>query len=83
MTTLNNPEQATPKLRFGRMLVYSLASAGLNIFAITIGTWMIYFYAPPPDSGTLQYLPAVWLGSWFSGGHLGCGDRPVHWSFQR
>jgi GPH family glycoside/pentoside/hexuronide:cation symporter len=50
------------KLSFGRISLYSLASAGLNILAITIGTWMIYFYAPPPDSGRVQYLPAALLG---------------------
>jgi GPH family glycoside/pentoside/hexuronide:cation symporter len=50
------------KLPFWRISVYSLASAGLNIMAITISTWMIYFYAPPPDSGRTQYLPAALLG---------------------
>ena len=34
-----------------RILLYSLASAGLNILSITVGTWLLYFYAPPPDSG--------------------------------
>ena len=49
---------STPKkLGFGRIALYSMASAGLNILAITIDTWILYFYAPPPDSGRPQYLP--------------------------
>jgi glycoside/pentoside/hexuronide:cation symporter, GPH family len=56
---------ATPaprKLSFGRIALYSMASAGLNILAITIDTWLLYFYAPPPDSGRPQYLPLALIG---------------------
>jgi GPH family glycoside/pentoside/hexuronide:cation symporter len=51
-----------PTLPFWRKALYSSASAGLNILAITIGTWLLYFYAPPPDSGRPVYLPAVTIG---------------------
>jgi GPH family glycoside/pentoside/hexuronide:cation symporter len=40
-----------------------MASAGLNILAITIDTWLLYFYAPPPDSGRTQYLPMALIGT--------------------
>src|SRR5512137_1049205 len=50
------------KLTFGRIALYSMASAGLNILAITIDTWLLYFYAPPPDSGRPQYLPVALIG---------------------
>jgi GPH family glycoside/pentoside/hexuronide:cation symporter len=50
------------KLTFGRIALYSMASAGLNILAITIDTWLVYFYAPPPDSGRPQYLPIALIG---------------------
>jgi len=50
------------KLSFGRIVLYSMASAGLNILAITVSTWLLYFYAPPPDSGRTAYLPAALLG---------------------
>lgn len=50
------------KLGFGRIALYSMASAGLNILAITIDTWLIYFYAPPVDSGRPQYLPMALIG---------------------
>jgi GPH family glycoside/pentoside/hexuronide:cation symporter len=45
-----------------RILLYSSASAGLNIVSITAGTWLLYFYAPPPDSGRVQYLPITLVG---------------------
>jgi GPH family glycoside/pentoside/hexuronide:cation symporter len=50
------------KLTLGRTLLYSAASAGLNIMSITASTWILYFYAPPPDSGRVQYLPAALVG---------------------
>jgi GPH family glycoside/pentoside/hexuronide:cation symporter len=50
------------KLPFWRVALYSSASAGLNILGITISTWLLYFYAPPPDSGRITYIPAVTLG---------------------
>jgi GPH family glycoside/pentoside/hexuronide:cation symporter len=59
---MTTTEKKSKNLPFWRISVYSLASAGLNILAITISTWMLYFYAPPPDSGRTQYLPAAMLG---------------------
>jgi GPH family glycoside/pentoside/hexuronide:cation symporter len=50
------------KLPFGRIALYSLASLGLNILGITIGTWMLYFYVPPADSGRPTYIPAALFG---------------------
>lgn len=50
------------KLPFWRVALYSSASAGLNILAITVSTWLLYFYAPPPDSGRPTYMPAVTMG---------------------
>ncbi len=50
------------KLPLRRILLYSSASIGLNIMAITVSTWLLYFYAPPPDSGRPQYLPVTLVG---------------------
>jgi GPH family glycoside/pentoside/hexuronide:cation symporter len=50
------------KLPFWRVALYSSASAGLNILGITISTWLLYFYAPPPDSGRPTYIPALTMG---------------------
>ena len=52
----------TKKLTLGRTLAYSSASAGLNIMGITVGTWLLYFYAPPADSGRTAYLPITLVG---------------------
>ena len=50
------------KLPFWRVALYSSASAGLNVLGITISTWLLYFYSPPPDSGRTTYMPAVTMG---------------------
>ncbi|MFZ5912201.1 MAG: MFS transporter [Chloroflexota bacterium] len=52
----------TRKLPFWRIALYSSASAGLNILAITLDTWILYFYAPPLDSGRTAYLPIGLIG---------------------
>lgn len=50
------------KIPFGRVALYSMASLGLNILGITIGTWILYFYVPPADSGRPAYIPAALFG---------------------
>jgi GPH family glycoside/pentoside/hexuronide:cation symporter len=50
------------QLTMKRTLLYSSASAGLNIMAISVSTWMLYFYSPPPDSGRHIYLPITLVG---------------------
>lgn len=71
------------KLPFWRVALYSSASAGLNILAITVSTWLLYFYAPPPDSGRTVYLPAVTIGILLTLASLwdACIDPFIgHWS---
>jgi hypothetical protein len=62
--------EAPRKLTLERILLYSLASAGLNIMSITVSPWILYFYAPPPDSGRIQYLPAALVGILLTVGSL-------------
>jgi GPH family glycoside/pentoside/hexuronide:cation symporter len=50
------------ELSLKRTLLYSSASAGLNIMGITVSTWLLYFYSPPPDSGRHVYLPIALVG---------------------
>ena len=50
------------KLSLKRTLLYSSASAGINIMGITVSTWLLYFYAPPPDSGRTAILPIALVG---------------------
>jgi GPH family glycoside/pentoside/hexuronide:cation symporter len=60
----------TERLPLGRILLYSSGSIGLNIMAITSSTWLLYFYAPPPDSGRVQYLPVTLVGLLLTVGSL-------------
>ena len=60
----------TSPLTLGRTLLYSCASAGLNIMSITVSTWLLYFYAPPPDSGRTQYLSITLVGMLLTVGRL-------------
>jgi len=57
-------------LTLGRTLLYSCASAGLNLISITVSTWLLYFYAPPPDSGRTQYLSITLAGLLLTVGRL-------------
>lgn len=60
----------TSPLNLGRTLLYSCASCGLNIMSITVSTWLLYFYAPPPDSGRTQYLSVTLVGLLLTVGRL-------------
>ena len=51
-----------PALSLRHILLYSGASAGLNMMNVTVATWLLYFYSPPADSGRIQYLPVTWVG---------------------
>lgn len=71
------------RLPLPQIWLYSAASAGLNIMSVTVSTWVLYFYAPPPDSGRLQYLSAALVGVLLTLGRL--WDAVVdpfigHWS---
>ncbi len=59
-----------PKLTLGRVLLYSMASIGLNVMSITVSTWILYFYAPPPDSGRVAYLPVALVGVLLTAGRF-------------
>jgi GPH family glycoside/pentoside/hexuronide:cation symporter len=59
---VHNGDIMDTQLTMKRTLLYSSASAGLNIMAISVSTWMLYFYSPPPDSGRHIYLPITLVG---------------------
>lgn len=50
------------RLSAGSTIMYSLTSMGLNMVSVTVSTWILYFYSPPPDSGRPVFLPAHWVG---------------------
>jgi glycoside/pentoside/hexuronide:cation symporter, GPH family len=60
----------TSSLSFKQKFLYSSTSAGINIVSTTVSTWLLYFWAPPPDSGRPQYLEVTLLGLLLTGARL-------------
>jgi GPH family glycoside/pentoside/hexuronide:cation symporter len=58
------------KLTTGRMMLFSSASISTNIMAITVSTWLMYTYAPPPDSGRPALVPIAIIGILMAVGNL-------------
>jgi GPH family glycoside/pentoside/hexuronide:cation symporter len=58
------------KLTTGRMMLFSSASISTNIMAITVSTWLMYTYAPPPDSGRPALVPIALIGILMAVGSL-------------
>jgi hypothetical protein len=42
--------------------VYSSGAFGLNVFQKTLTLWLVYFYAPPPETGRPILVPMLLLG---------------------
>lgn len=59
-----------PKLTTPRMMLFSSASISTNIMAITVSTWLMYTYAPPPDSGRPALIPIAIIGILMAVGSL-------------
>lgn len=60
----------TSPLSQRQKLLYSCTSAGVNIIQTTVSTWLLYFWAPPPDSGHPQYLGVTLVGILLTVGRL-------------
>lgn len=50
------------KLSLGRVVLFSAGSISTNIMAITVSTWLMFTYAPPPDSGRPTLVPLGLIG---------------------
>jgi glycoside/pentoside/hexuronide:cation symporter, GPH family len=57
-------------LNFKQKLLYSATSAGINIIFTTVSTWLLYFWAPPLDSGRTQYLDVALVGILLTAGRF-------------
>ena len=57
-------------LTTGRMMLFSSASISTNIMAITVSTWLMFTYAPPPDSGRPALIPIALIGLLMAVGSL-------------
>ena len=60
----------TPPLSFKQKFLYSSTSVGINIIFTTVSTWLLYFWAPPPDSARPQYLDVTLIGLLLTGGRF-------------
>lgn len=59
-----------PLLSFTQKILYSSTSAGINIIFTTVSTWLLYFWAPPPDLDRPQYLDVNLIGVLLTGGRI-------------
>jgi len=50
-------------LSWGKRLAYSVGNCGVGMLPAVVGSWAMYYYAPPPDDGTLKpYIPLSVVG---------------------
>ncbi len=49
-------------MKLRQILAYSSASLGINLISLTAATWLLYFWAPPPESGRITYVSAGMVG---------------------
>jgi GPH family glycoside/pentoside/hexuronide:cation symporter len=50
-------------MSWGQRLVYAAGNCGVGMLPAVVGSWAMYYYAPPPDDGTLKpYIPLSIVG---------------------
>ena len=50
-------------LSWGQRIVYSAGNMGVGMLPAVVGSWAMYYYAPPPDDGVLKpYVPLAIVG---------------------
>lgn len=67
----------------GSQLAYSSGAFGFNILHQTMALWLVYFYAPPPESGREAIVPLAVFGAVLGIGKvIEAFDDPFigHWS---
>jgi glycoside/pentoside/hexuronide:cation symporter, GPH family len=64
-------------------VLYASGSLGFNVLQQTLALWLVYFYAPPPDSGRATVVPLGLLGLLMGASRIvEAVDDPLigHWS---
>lgn len=51
-----------PPLTLRQTLLYSCTSSGINLINTAVSTWLLYYYAPPPNTGGVRYLSVTVVG---------------------
>ncbi len=50
-------------MSWGQRLAYSAGNCGVGMLPAVVGSWAMYYFAPPPDDGTLKpYIPLSIVG---------------------
>ncbi|MBD1824127.1 MFS transporter [Cyanobacteria bacterium FACHB-DQ100] len=52
----------SPTLTLRQTLLYSCTSISINLINTAVSTWLLYYYAPPPNTGAVQYLSVTVVG---------------------
>lgn len=65
-----SPLKMPPTLTLRQTLLYSCTSSGINLINTAVSTWLLYYYAPPPNTGTVQYLSVTAVGILLALGRL-------------
>jgi glycoside/pentoside/hexuronide:cation symporter, GPH family len=59
-------------------LLYATSNVGSEALGRSRSLWLLYYYAPPADSGAHRYLPALVIGAILAGGRiLGAFDEVI------
>jgi GPH family glycoside/pentoside/hexuronide:cation symporter len=62
--------QSAASLTLKTIIFYNLASFSFNVYDTVLYAWLPYFYAPPKDSGLIQYIPLAAIGIILAGGRI-------------
>jgi GPH family glycoside/pentoside/hexuronide:cation symporter len=62
--------RSSAPLALRTIILYNLASFAFNIYDTVLYAWLPYFYAPPKDSGLVQYIPLAAIGIILAGGRI-------------
>jgi GPH family glycoside/pentoside/hexuronide:cation symporter len=66
----NFPFNDKPSLPLKTIILYNMASFAFNVYDTVLYAWIPYFYAPPKDSGMMQYIPLAAIGIILAGGRI-------------
>jgi GPH family glycoside/pentoside/hexuronide:cation symporter len=52
------------------IILYNMAGFSFNVYDTILYAWLPYFYAPPEDSGLMQYIPLAAIGFILAAGRI-------------
>jgi GPH family glycoside/pentoside/hexuronide:cation symporter len=65
-----SPGLSDAPLSLRHILLYNLAGFSLNAYDTILYAWLVYFYAPPQDSGRMSYVALGAVGAILAGGRI-------------